>query len=242
MNAVTWVLHSGDSTSLCFWDINAHAIPLTSNPLLARVLHQYPKTINSNVMRKILSYVVVLTMMVCIVVGCSKRGDDKWSDENRKELRKELDTYREMVYLDNLNNMEFDDFSYGVVDAIEVDYPIYTTFIEMPGRGDTLEVYVVSTIVEELRADAHNMRNIYPYPQLVAEGVLPSGLSNRAQRAFYECFARKVDGYFPSVDAFFNAILADTLPTSTMSQFQRDCASTLFDWDVEVDETIILSD
>lgn len=188
-------------------------------------------------MRKILSYVVVLTALVG-VVGCSKESD-KWSDKERKELREELDEYRKMVYLNDLADSEFDDFSYGVVDAIEVDYPVYTTFVEMPGQGDTIQVYVVSTIVEELKTNAHNMRHIYPYPRLVAEGILPSGLTHKEQSAFYDCLARKVNKNFPSVEAFFNAIVADTLPTSMMTKLQNDCASNLFDWDVVVDETII---
>ena len=192
-------------------------------------------------MRKSLFYVVVLTMAVCMVVGCSKERE-RWSEKEREELRGELEAYREMVYLNNLANEEFDDFSYDVVDAIEVDYPVYTTFVEMPGRGDTIQVYVVSTIVEELRADAHNMRNIYPYPQLVAEGILPMGLSPKEQRAFYECLANKVDNTFNSVDEFFNAILADTLPTSTMTQLQSQCAAGLFGCDVVMDETVVVGD
>lgn len=187
-------------------------------------------------MRKFLLSMFLLTIALC--VGCSKKQKE-WSDKERAELRGELDAYREMAYLDNLADEEFDDFSYDVVDAIEVDYPVYTTFVEMPGKGDTIQVYVVSTIVEELRADAHNMRNIYPYPELVADGVLPPGLNHREQRDFYRCFANKVDNYYNSVDEFFNAILADTVPTSTMSQFQRDCASSLFDWDIVVEDVTI---
>ncbi len=190
-------------------------------------------------MRKVSMF--VLTLAVCMGVGCSKERD-KWSEKERAELRGELDAYREMAYLDNLADEEFDDFSYDVVDAIEVDYPVYTTFVEMPGKGDTIQVYVVSTIVEELRADAHNMRNIYPYPELVAEGVLPPGLNNRAQREFYRCLANKVDSYYTSVADFFNAILADTVATSTMSQFQRDCASDLFDWDITIEEVSVTTD
>lgn len=177
-------------------------------------------------------------MAFATLSSCSKRPES-WSDMERKELRKELDAYREMVYLNNLANEEFNDFSYDVVDAVEFDYPLYTTFVELPGRGDTIQVYVVSTIVEELNADAHNMRHIYPYPMLVSEGVLPAGLSHKAQRAFYECFADKVDSYFSSTNDFFDAILADTLPTSTIATMQRDCASSLFDWSVESWEVVI---
>ncbi len=178
-----------------------------------------------------------LIMALAMVVGCSKR-DDRWSEQEREALRQEIAAYRDMVYLNNLANEEFDEFSYDVVDAVEVDYPVYTTFVELPGKGDTLQIYVVSTIVEELNADAHNMRYIYPYPMLVAEGVLPPGLNHRSQRAFYECLADKVDNYFATTSDFFDAILADTLPTSTIATMQRNCASSLFGWDVATLEVV----
>lgn len=179
-------------------------------------------------------------MVIASVVGvssCSKA--QRWNEKERRAVRDDVRAYRNMVYLDNLEQAEFDLFSNDVVDAIEVDYPIYTTFVELPGRGDTVEVYVVSTIVSELAADAHNMRKIYPYKELVAEGILPSDLDRQAQRAFYECFARRVDNSFSSVGEFFNAVLADTTSNSKIEQLQRQCASDLFDWVVEIDEVIL---
>ena len=116
-------------------------------------------------MKKYLRFIAIIAAMVAIV-GCS--SERRWGDKERRELRKELRAYRDMAYLDNLAEAEFDIFSGDVVEAIEIDYPVYTTFVELPSRGDTVEVYVVSTIVNELNADAHNMRNIYPYPYLVA--------------------------------------------------------------------------
>ena len=83
------------------------------------------------------------------------------------------------------------------------------------------------------------MRKIYPYKELVAEGILPADLDRQAQRAFYECFARKVDNNFSSVGEFFNAVLADTTSNSKIEQLQRQCASDLFDWVVEIDEVIL---
>ena len=171
-------------------------------------------------------------------VGCSKQRE--WSDKERHALRKDIKAYRDMLYLDNLAEAEFDAFSGDVVEAIEIDYPVYTTFIELPARGDTVEVYVVSMIVNELDADAHNMRNIYPYPWLVAEGILPAGLNHQAQRAFYECFARKVDNYYVTTEAFFDALLNDTAEDGTLSNMQMQCAAELFDWGVEIDETIVV--
>lgn len=204
---------------------------------MARELHSVGLNQKLFVMKRFLLLVTTLAMASAMLAGCSKR-EERWREEEREALRQELEAYREMVYLNNLANEAFDEFSYDVVDAVEIDYPVYTTFVEMPGSGDTLEVYVVSTIVEELNTDAHNMRNIYPYPMLVAEGVLPAGLNGRGQRAFYECFAGKVDGYFNTTEAFFNAILADTIPTSVIANMQRDCALSLFDWSVDSVEIV----
>lgn len=188
-------------------------------------------------MKRTLFAIMAITTFVG-VVGCSSHKG--WTEKQREELRRDVRAYRELPYLTNLEEVEFDIFSNDVAEAVEIDYPVYTTFIELPGRGDTVEVYVVSTIVSELQADAHNMRKIYPYRELVNEGVLPKDLDRQSQRAFYECFARRVDNTFPSVAAFFNAVLADTTTNSTIRNLQRQCASDLFDWVVEVDEVVVL--
>jgi len=78
----------------------------------------------------------------------------------------------------------------------------------MQGVDDTVDMVVVSTIVDELNADARNMRHIYPYNYLVAQGVLPAGLDHEQQKAFYNCFAAKVNATYATMDQFFNAILA----------------------------------
>lgn len=191
-------------------------------------------------MKRFLLSIAILAAAVAVATGCSSQR--RWNDKERRELRKEIKAYRNMAYLDNLAEVEFDIFSGDVVEAIEIDYPVYTTFVEMPGRGDTVEVYVVSMIVNQLQTDAHNMRNIYPYPWLVAQGILPSGLNHQAQRAFYECFARKVNNYFNSTAAFFNAIVNDTVPDVAITNMQMQCAADLFDWGVEIDETVIIGE
>lgn len=184
---------------------------------------------------------LLLTMMifaaVASVVSCEKQRG--WNHKERAKVHDEVRRYRERAYLRNLEEVEFDEFSNNVVDAIEIDYPVYTTFVELPGRGDTVEVYVVSTIVSELQADAHNMRKIYPYRILVREGILPPKLDRQAQRAFYECFANQVNNTFPTTAAFVNAVLADTTSTSQIAQMQSQCAANLFDWVVEIDEVVV---
>lgn len=128
------------------------------------------KPIKDKIMKK--SLITCTAVVALLLVGaCSK--EKRWGMKEREELRNELRAYRDMVYLENLAEAEFNDFTGDVVSAIEIDYPVYTTFVELPGRGDTVEVYVVSTIVEELNTDPHNLRNIFPYPMLVADGILP---------------------------------------------------------------------
>ncbi len=192
---------------------------------------------NQNKMKKSL-LIITLAAAAAVIYGCS--AERRWGDKERKELRQEIRAYRDMAYLDNLAELEFDMFSGDVVEAIEIDYPVYTTFVELPGRGDTVEVYVVSTIVEELKANPHNMRNIFPYPMLVEEGVLPPNLNHQAQRAFYDCLSHRVKQYYPSTLSFFEAIEDSPTTPPAITNMQLSCAADLFDWGVEIDETIVI--
>jgi hypothetical protein len=127
-------------------------------------------------------------------------------------------------------------FADQVLASVEQDYPVYTTFIEMPGVNDTVQVYVVTTIVEQLAADASNMRHLYPYRDLVAANILPDGLNRAQQNAFYQCFASAVDNTYSNATQLLNAIVADTVQTSQISQMQATCANDLFGWVVEIIE------
>ena len=151
-------------------------------------------------------------------------------------MRNLLRDYRKMVYLNDLTEAEYMLFTDQVLAAVEEDYPVYTTFIEMPAVNDTVQVYVVTTIVEQLNADAANMRHIYPYRDLVAANILPDGLSRGQQNAFYQCFANAVDNTYSNAAQLVNAIVADTLPSSQIAQMQATCANELFGWTVEIIE------
>ena len=179
-----------------------------------------------------------IAMGVVTLVGCTeKRG---WSHDDRKAVRYEIDNYRDMVYLEDLEVVEFDDFSGDVIEAIEIAYPTYALYYELPGRGDTLDVYVVSTIVERLDTDPHNLRHIFPYSWLVAEGVLPAGLDKQAQRAFYDCLSQKVKRQYHTSRRFLYALMNDPNAGNAVMQIQNDCAMELFDWGMEVDETVVV--
>lgn len=188
-------------------------------------------------MKKILLSVSLLAMIAAGFIGCSQQK--QWNHEQREAMRQALRDYRQMVYLDDLTDAEFTMFTDGVAASLEGSYPVYTTFVAMPGMNDTVDMVVVTTIVDELNADAHNMRHIYPYSYLVAEGVLPAGLDHDQQRAFYNCFAGKVNMTYATMLQFFNAIMADTTNNSQIKALESQCASDLFNWtftEVEVIE------
>jgi|GEM_PF-86438 len=169
-------------------------------------------------MKKILLCVSLLSMFAAGFVGCSQKRE--WNHEQRKAMREALRSYRQMVYLDDLTDAEFVLFTDQVAGELEGTYPVYATFVEMPGVTDTVDMVVVTTIVDELNADARNMRHIFPYNYLVAQGVLPAGLDHDQQKAFYNCFAGKVNDTYATMPQFSTAILADTTDMSQLRQLR----------------------
>ena len=187
-------------------------------------------------MRKILLSITLLLSMVAMT-SCSQKA--KWNHKQKQAIREALREYRDMIYLQDLTEPEFVIFTDGVAFDIEEAYPVYTTFIEMPGANDTVDMFVVTSIIEQLNADAHNMRHLYPYRYLVSQGILPDTLTHEQQRQFYKCLAQKVNNNYSSTEQFFNAILADPTASSQIAPFQSQCANELFNWVIEVDEVII---
>ena len=185
-------------------------------------------------MKKLLLSFAVIALVVGGMFACGEQT--KWNREERQAMRNLLRDYRKMVYLNDLSEAEYMLFTDQVLASVEEEYPVYTTFIEMPAVNDTVQVYVVTTIVEQLAADATNMRHLYPYRDLVAGNVLPDGLSRAQQNAFYQCFANAVDNTYSNVSQLVNAIVADTVQTSQIAQMQAACANELFGWTIEIIE------
>ena len=188
-------------------------------------------------MKRFLLSVSIVTLALLSIVGCSEQA--KWNRQQRQSMREALRQYRRMVYLNNLTDAEFMLFTDDVALALEEDYPVYTSFMKMPGVNDTVQVYVVTTIVEELDADARNMRHIFPYHSLVSQNILPAGLDREQQHAFYNCLASKIDTTYSTMEQFVDAILADSTSQSQIAQMQLQCANELFNWTITIDEVII---
>lgn len=190
-------------------------------------------------MKKILLTLSLFAIMVA-TVGCSQKA--KWNHEQKKALRNTLVTYREMVYLQDLTEPEFVIFSDGVAANIENAYPAYATFMQLPAVDDTLDMFVVTAIVEELQEDHKNMRHLYPYHTLVKRGILPDKLTHEQRHAFYQCLAQKVNNYYNSSIAEFvsDVLKSDSTSNTQIGKFQSECANELFDWVIEVTEVDII--
>ncbi|MBO5217756.1 MAG: hypothetical protein J6B41_08450 [Alistipes sp.] len=190
-------------------------------------------------MKKFL-FSMALFVVAATMIGCSQQ--QKWNHEEKKALHDMLKEYRDMLYLQNLTDSEFVVFTNEVANDIELAYPVYTTFIEMPAVNDTVDMFVVTQIVDEINADAHNMRHLFPYRYLVAEGILPNNLTHAQQRDFYKCFAQKVNSYYISAVEFLQDVLTSTSNNSTITQMQQQCANELFGWVIEIDEVDIITE
>lgn len=187
-------------------------------------------------MKKILLCVPLLALFAAGFLGCSQQK--QWNKEQRDTMRESLREYRQMVYLDDLTDAEFMLFTDNVAAELEGDYPVYTSFVALPGMSDTIQMVVTTTIVDELNADPRNMRHVYPYNYLVAQGVLPAGLDYDQQRSFYTCFAGKVNTSYNTMTQFFDAIMGDSTDLSQIRQMQNQCASDLFSWTITEVEVV----
>lgn len=124
-------------------------------------------------------------LALLLVASCNTPRE--WHEQQRAEFLTSLDDYRQMIYLNEFSDPEFVIFTTDLSGEIETSYPVYTEFIAMPALSDTIDMWVVETIVDQLNADAQNMRYLYPYRTLVAQGILPMGLSHQERMSFYKC-------------------------------------------------------
>lgn len=187
-------------------------------------------------MKKMLLLLPTVASLTVGLFACSAQHE--WKHDERKATREALREYRDMLYLNDLSDAEFALFVDEVANELEASYPVYTTFIEMPNVGDTVDMVVVETIVQAINADAHNMRHIFPYSYLVAQGILPAGLDHSQQRQFYTCLASGVNANFYSVAQFVNALINQTADNALLQQIQAQCASDLFNWTIVVEEVV----
>ncbi len=182
-------------------------------------------------MKKLFAFSLLLAAIVS-TLSCS--SPKEWSEEQQVEFVTMLDPYREMIYLREFNDAEYLVFTDELTTDAQAAYPVYTRLVALPALSDTLDMWVVTSIVDDLDADASNMRYLYPYHILVNQGILPEGLDHNARLSFYRCFAQKVNNNFSSLENFFYAVITNSVEPNVISTMQGECASDLFDFTVEI--------
>ncbi|MFR9649600.1 MAG: hypothetical protein SNJ33_06595 [Rikenellaceae bacterium] len=179
-------------------------------------------------------YTSIFAAIILVATSCGGRVE--WNMQQRAAMRQALEDYRQMVYLANLSSDDFVIFSDGVVEDIELDYPIYTEFIKLPSVSDTVQLYVITAIVDELQADVANMRYLMPYAQLVDDGMLPAELSHSERVAFYQCMANKVNNNYMGFTSFVNSLIENEVSNEQLNSFISDCSADLFNWTIIVED------
>ncbi len=182
----------------------------------------------------VLSLTAAFFLSLVWLAACN-RGN--WNEQQRSQAREMLRQWREIAYLDDLTEEEFALFAGNVVDLLEYRYPSFVEFVEMPARGDSVEMVVVAAIVTDLKASPERLRHIFSYEELVDMGILPANMSPRAQKEFYRCFAERVNLTYGSMQTFVWDVLYSRLDEMEVVQMMRKCAAPF--WDIEMDVVIV---
>ena len=148
-----------------------------------------------------------------------------------------LREWRNMIYLNELSEEEFALFAGRVADILEMRYPSYAEFVEMPMVGDSVEMVIVATITSELKATPERLRHIFSYDDLVELGTLPAGLTRHRQNEFYRCLAERVNQTYGSMQQFVWDAMYSRLDDTLLAHMLSHCAAPF--WDAELDITII---
>lgn len=179
-------------------------------------------------MKRLLVCATLFALTAAMFTACGPR--QSWTAGQRQHMREILHNYRQMIYLDDLSNTEFTQFSDDVSAMLEAQYPEYTALSSLPAVADTVDMAVERVMAAQIKGDPRNIRHIYPYSYLVAQGVLPAGLDSEQQRAFYKCLSHRVFKVYTSGDEFIRAVMADLVEPIGMRLMQAECADELFGW------------
>ncbi|MBO7300110.1 MAG: hypothetical protein J6U53_01720 [Tidjanibacter sp.] len=173
-------------------------------------------------------------LLIASLTSCTHRN---WNEQQRREAREMLRQWREIAYLNDLSEEEFALFAGNVADILEMEYPSYVEFVEMPMVGDSVEMVIIATITTDLKASPERLRHIFRYDDLVELGTLPAGLTLHQQNNFYRCFAERVNMTYGSLQRFVWDAVYSTLDDLLIAQMLRHCAAPF--WDGEIDTVVI---
>lgn len=182
---------------------------------------------------------VALILLAGVSFGSCSKGKH-WKEEERRASNEMLRDWRHLVYLNALSEQEFELFANRVTDALERKYPSYVEFVEMPMMGDSVEMVVIATIVNEIKASPDRMQNIFPYHTLVEAGVLPDGMTTQELSDFYRCFSEKINRAYGSIQQFLWDAIYSELDDYLIAYLMSQCAAPY--WQAESETVVIMEE
>lgn len=183
---------------------------------------------------KIICGLLAALLLIFALTACNKRS---WNEEQRHEAREMVGEWRKAVYINDLSEAEYALFAGRVADILEMKYPSYVEFVEMPLVGDSVEMVIITAITSELKATPERLRHIFRYDDLVELGTLPAGLTRHQQNNFYRCLAERINQTYGSMQRFVWDAMYSQLDDVLIARMLQRCGSPF--WDVEMNLTII---
>lgn len=166
----------------------------------------------------------LLLILACSLALFSCNSNQGWTEKQRDEFKQTLKIGDDFKYLKNMTEEEFNKFAADVTTSIESTYPNYSVFLEMPSVSDTVSAYVIRRFSNVLESDYRTLHNMYPYDQLVNEGILPAGLTKESKEAFYACLASKIRAKYESMGFFLGALTDGNEAEQQAQIFIQQCA------------------
>lgn len=169
----------------------------------------------------------ILLGLLCFFVVTSCTHTANWTPQQKDEFKEHIKAVRGLAYANNMTVEEFEKYANDVAASVQSTYPDYSVFMNMPGVEDTIAVFAVTQFAYDVDSDYRNLRNLYPYHQLVKDGVLPEGVTKEAKEAFYACLAAKIRGEYESIGFFLGALSFNDKANQQAIIFQQQCAMEL---------------
>lgn len=167
--------------------------------------------------------IIIAFCLNVFMLSCSNSA--QWSEQEIYDFKQHLKSVSSLDYLKAMSEKELEDLTIDLAKAIRVHNPKYQQFIELPSAKDTITTYVISFMSYYLDSGARTLRSLYPYRDLVREGILPTGMSDSSKAAFYLCLENKLRARYKSMEFFLGALSYGQGAATQAQEYIKECAA-----------------
>lgn len=150
---------------------------------------------------------ILILSALALVISCGQTR--KWSDTDRESVRKMIREYRDQSAIRYMEDANYQVLEDSVMTAVELKYPDFRAFGSLPSQNDTLKTVVIDGMGYTIGPDFERLPLLFPYEQMVSEGILPADLTEAQVNQFYTVFTEKVKELYNTPYMFTVAILQE---------------------------------